>query len=139
MQIDTSSEFGQRVARRLQEERIIWLTTVDANRVPQPRPVWFWWDGESFLIYSRPDVYKLRHIERNPQVSLHFDSDGMGGDIVVFTGDARIDTDMPPADQVAAYAEKYQAGFARIGQSAEEFARGYSVALRVVPTDLRGH
>jgi hypothetical protein len=39
--IDTAIPFGARVARRLQEERIIWLTTVRSNGTPQRSPVWF--------------------------------------------------------------------------------------------------
>ena len=136
---DQSTEFGQRVARRLAEERIIWLTTVDQHNVPQPRPVWFWWDGETFLIYSGPKAYKLNHIAGNPNVALHLDGDGLGGDIVVFTAEARLAEDAPPAHQVAEYADKYQAGFARINMTPEEFARTYSVAIRVTPTNLRGH
>ncbi len=139
MLLDPDSPFGQRVARRLREERIIWLVTVDKNKMPQPRPVWFLWDGESFLIYSQPEAAKLRHIARNPRVALHFDGDGLGGDIIVFSGETRLDPDAPPAHEVEAYATKYQPGFARINMTAEQFARIYSVALRVTPTGLRGH
>ncbi len=137
--IDTNTEFGQRVARRLAEERIAWLTSIDGNGVPQPRPIWFLWDGETFLIYSRPGTAKLRHIAERPQVALHLDGDGLGGDIVVFTGEAQIDPQAPPADQMPAYVAKYQPGFARIRMTPAEFAANYSVALRVTPLKLRGH
>ncbi len=137
--LDTTTRFGQRVARRLAEERIIWLTTVGSGHSPQPRPVWFVWDGETFLIYSRPGTHKLRHITRNPKVALNLDGDGQGGDIVVFAGEAQVAEDTPPANQVPAYVEKYRQGFARIGMSAEEFAQSYSVPLRVRPSGLRGH
>jgi PPOX class probable F420-dependent enzyme len=137
--IDTTTEFGQRVIRRLAEERIAWLNTVDSNGIPQPRPVWFLWNGATFLIYSRPGTAKLRHIAERPQVALHLDGDGLGGDIVVFTGQAAIDLSAPPADQLPAYVAKYQAGFARIGMTAAEFAASYSVAVRVTPLKLRGH
>lgn len=137
--IDTSTEFGQRVARRLEEERIIWLTTVNADNAPQPRPVWFWWDGETFLIYSQPDTYKLAHIERRPRVALNLDGDGRGGDIIVFTGQAYVDEEAPPADQVPAYAEKYREGFTGINMTPQQFAQTYSVPIRVRPTRLRGH
>lgn len=137
--IDTTTEFGQRVARRLAEERIAWLTTIDSNGAPQPRPIWFLWDGETFLIYSRPGTAKLRHIAERPQVALNLDGDGLGGDIVVFTGQAEIDPAAPPADQVPTYVAKYQPGFARIGMTPAEFAASYSVALRVAPLKLRGH
>ena len=137
--IDQSTEFGRRVVRRLREERIIWLTTLGSDGAPQPRPVWFLWDGETFLIYSQPNTHKIEHIRRSPHVSLNFDSDVLGGDIIVFTGEGRIAEDAPLAHQVAEYVEKYEAGFARIGMTAEEFANSYSVALRVTPTNLRGH
>jgi PPOX class probable F420-dependent enzyme len=137
--IDTTSEFGSRVARWLREERIIWLTTVRSDGTPQPAPVWFHWDGQTFLIYSRPDTPKLRNIVRNPAVALHLDSDGQGGDIVVITGKAQIQPDAPPAHEVAEYAEKYREGFVRIGMTAEEMARVYSVPIRVTPTGVRGH
>jgi PPOX class probable F420-dependent enzyme len=137
--IDLTTTFGRRVAQRLAEERIIWLTTVNAAGVPQPKPVWFWWDGQTFLIYSQPNTHKLQHIARNPKVALNFDGDGLGGNIVVFTGEAHLAPDVPPANEVPAYAQKYQPGFARIGMSAEQFAQTYSVALRITPTHLRGH
>ena len=139
MEIDTTTEFGGRVQRRLQEEEVIWLTTVDASGTPQPRPVWFWWNGETILLYSEPDAAKVRHIASNPRVAVHFDSDGQGGNIVVFTGEAKIDEDPVPVDQVDAYVEKYQEGFARIGSTPEEMGRDYSVAVRVWPEKVRGH
>jgi len=137
--IDTTTEFGRRVARRLTEERIIWLTTISPDGTPQPRPVWFLWDGETFLIYSKPNTHKLQHIANTPNVALNLDGNGLGGDIVVFTGQAALDASAPPANEISAYAEKYQEGIKRISMSAEEFARTYSVALRITPTNLRGH
>ena len=39
MMIDTMTEFGARVERRLREEPVIWLTTVRDDLLPQPSPV----------------------------------------------------------------------------------------------------
>ena len=139
LNLDLTSAFGERVARRLREERLIWLVTIDSNGLPQPSPVWFWWDGESFLIYSQRGRAKLRNIQRHPQVALHFDGDGRGGDIIIFTGTARLDPEAPPAHQHAAYAQKYQWGFERIHKTAEQFAADYAIALRVTPEKVRGH
>ncbi len=86
MQLDRSTAFGSCVDRRLREEGILWFTTVRADRTPQPSPVWFLWDGETFLIYSRPKTQKLRNISINSRVALHLDGDGRGGNIVVITG-----------------------------------------------------
>jgi PPOX class probable F420-dependent enzyme len=125
--------------RRLQEDRLIWLTSVRPNGLPEPSPVWFLWEDDSVLIYSRPNTQKLRDIAANPRVALNFDGDGQGGDIVILTGRAEIVADAPAADQVAAYVAKYGWGFERINMTAADFARAYSVAIRVHPTRLRGH
>jgi len=137
--LDTTTAFGARVAGRLAEERMIWLTTVRADGTPQPSAVWFLWHEDAFLIYSKPDTPKLRNIERNPTVALHFDGDGRGGNLVIFTGTARVDRSAPPAHQVAPYTQKYGWGFERNGWTAEQFARLYSVPILVTPTGLRGH
>jgi PPOX class probable F420-dependent enzyme len=138
MQIDTATDFGARVARRLDEEIVIWLTTVDSHGTPQPRPVWFLWDGETFLIYSMPDTHKVDHIHRVSRVALNLNSNETGGDVVVITGDAIADRQAPPADQNEGYVAKYAERMKNIGYTPESFAAAYSVPIRVTPTDLRG-
>jgi PPOX class probable F420-dependent enzyme len=137
--IDETTEFGARAARRLREDRLAWLTTVDAAGTPQPIPVWFLWDGKaSVLVYSQPGTAKLRNLERSPRVSLHLDGDGQGGDIVVVTGEAQISDD-PPADRVSEYVAKYTWGFERNRWTPEEMARMYSTPIRIQLRRLRGH
>ena len=137
--IDLSTEFGQRVQRRLKGEQIVWLTTVADSGRAYPRPVWFLWQEGEVILFSQPDTFKLKHIQNNPQVALHFDSDGRGGDIVVFTGTACMDTDYPSADQVPDYLSKYDVGLQRIGMTPASFAASYSVPVRVTLDSLRGH
>ena len=137
--LNLNTKFGQNILWRLQTERIIWLTTISNKLIPQPRPVWFFWDEDSFLIYSKPDTMKLVHIKNHPKVSLHFDGDGLGGNIMVFTGYAEIDLKIPPAAAINEYATKYIMGCARIDMSVEEFSQAYSIPIRVRPTEMRGH
>jgi PPOX class probable F420-dependent enzyme len=139
VEIDTSTEFGQRAARHLAEDRIVWLTTVGPDGSPQPSPVWFLWDGETALIYSQPNTPKLRNIAQNPRVSLNFAGDGYGGDIVILTGEATIDDAGAQANAVPTYVEKYREGMQRIGMTPDGFAQAYSVPIHVRPTRLRGH
>jgi PPOX class probable F420-dependent enzyme len=139
MLFDPSTAFGARVERRLKEDRLAWLTTVRADGTPEPSPIWFLWDGQEILIYSRRDKVKLANIEQRPRVAFNFDGDGQGGNIVILTGEARLVPDEPPADQNPVYARKYEQGFERIGMSAGQFAKTYSVAIRIRPTRLRGH
>jgi PPOX class probable F420-dependent enzyme len=138
MLIDRSTPFGERVQRRLQEDLIAWLTTVGADGTPQPSPIWFLWDGETVLIYSKPGTPKLRNIARHPRVALNLDSDGSGGDIVILTGDARVIANPPPVEEVAAYIEKYRDGIAGIGMTTTSFSEAYSSAVQMTPASLRG-
>lgn len=136
---DPKTPFGERVARRLRGEKILWLTTVAPDGTPQPNPVWFLWDGESILVYSLNQAKRNTHITRNPRVALNFDGNGTGGDVIVLTGEARVVPDEPPADQNPEYVEKYKELIARAFQTPENFAARYSVAMRITPTSVRGH
>jgi PPOX class probable F420-dependent enzyme len=133
---DPSTPFGERAARRLREEPVIWLTTVGADGTPQPNPVWFLWDGDTFLIYSLSTAARHAHIRRNPRVSLNLDSD-KGADVVIITGEARIVEGEPPAAQNPAYLAKYEAAIQEIQYNSETFAQDYSVVIRVTPTKVR--
>jgi PPOX class probable F420-dependent enzyme len=132
--LDVTTEAGARAEGRLQEEEVAWLTTVRSDGQPQSVPIWFLWDGETFLIYSRPGRQKLKNIERNPCVHLNLNSNDRGGDVVRAEGTALVVDDAPPANEVGEYLEKYRAAIARIGYDPDGFARDYSVALRVTPT-----
>ncbi len=137
--IDLTSKFGRKVKRHLRQEYVVWLTTTGADLSPQPRPVWFIWDGASFLIFSQPHAHKVRHIQAHPQVALHFNTDATGDqDVIIFVGEAVIDTAAPPPHKVLAYLRKYRAGMKALGMTPQQFSAEYSVAIRVTPTSLRG-
>jgi PPOX class probable F420-dependent enzyme len=137
--IDLTSTFGQAVKVHLTNQYVIWLTTVDSNLTPQPRPVWFIWEDESFLIFSQAKAHKVAHIKKNPKVALHFNTDETGDKhVVVFTGEASLDVNCPPAYKVSAYFEKYKQGISDLDMTPEGFSNEYSVALRIRPAEIRG-
>jgi len=136
--LDFTSPIGQRIQLRLEEEETIWLTTVDSRNTPQPRPVWFHWDGETAMIFSQVGAAKLRHITRNPRVALNFNTDEGGGDVGVLIGEARLLEGAPPATRLEAYMKKYAAGIQDIGLTPESMQAEYPVVILVTPTALRG-
>lgn len=136
---DQKSPFGRRVRKRLRREVVIWFSTVGADGTPQPNPVWFVWQDNGFLIYNRSEANRLTHIRHRPRVSLHFDSDGQGGDIVVFKGRAGRLTDAPLPHEQPAYLEKYGDGMTRISGSPEKFSQDYPVAVHIDLDRVRGH
>jgi PPOX class probable F420-dependent enzyme len=137
--IDLNSEFGARAERHLREETVAWLTTVTPKGAPLPSPVWFLWDGEeSVLMYSMPSA-RITNLKHNPRVTLNFGGNGHGGDIVVFSGTAKVDPEQASADANKAYLHKYSEGITRLGSTPEAFAQRYSEPVRITLTKLRGH
>ena len=136
--IDEGTDFGARAARRLREELVVWLTTVTSAGAPLPRPVGFLWDGgEVVSMYSQPGA-RVRNIAANPRVTLNFDGDGRGGDIVVLSGIAQIDAEAPSADAAPAWLEKYAGHIGQIGMTPASFAARFSVPVRIRLTRVDG-
>jgi PPOX class probable F420-dependent enzyme len=135
--LDLDTPAGARADQRLRTEQILWLTTVRSDGQPQASPVWFVWDGETFLIFSQPDAQKLRNLAANPRVAVHVDTDEAGEDVVTIDGAAAVDPDAPSSDQLEEYQVKYREGIQAIGTTPADLARDFSVAIRIRPTRVR--
>jgi PPOX class probable F420-dependent enzyme len=81
---------------------------------------------------------RINHVVDRPQVALHFESDGTGGDIVVFTGTARRADDILPPHENPAFVAKYGDSLLRVSDTAEEFGKKFPVPLRIEITRTRG-
>jgi PPOX class probable F420-dependent enzyme len=136
--IDTSTGFGARIARQLDDEVVIWLTTVAQSGTPAPTPVWFLWNGAEILIASQPDKAKLRNISARPNVSANFNATHVGGDVGVLNGAAVIDEKGLSDEERAAYTAKYERPIAGLGLTPAQFFDSYSVLIRITPDKLRG-
>ena len=136
--IDWNEKFARKVGRRLAKERVGWLVTVGSDLIPQPRPVWFLWDGETILLFSQAKARKIVHISKNPKVAFLLNTDEEGSHVVVLLGEAAVDPKSLPAYKVPAYIKKFRKGIADLDLTPEEFSREYPVAIRVKPASLRG-
>lgn len=135
--LNTSTPAGVRAEQRLRDELIIWPTTVTAGGQPQTSPVWFLWDGETFLVYSKPGTAKMRNLGANPRVALHLDGNGRGGDVVVVEGIASHDSAAARADGIPEYVAKYAERIAANGWTPASFAADYNNAVRITPRSAR--
>ncbi|MEI7990476.1 MAG: TIGR03667 family PPOX class F420-dependent oxidoreductase [Chloroflexota bacterium] len=136
--IDFNSPLGQKIRSRLEKEKIIWLTTVDVQNMPQPRPVWFHWNDENILIFSQTKGAKVRHITHNPHVALNFNTDGGGGEVGVITGDAVILEGSLPLNRTNDYLQKYKEDIQAMGWTLESIQADFSVVILVTPKTIRG-
>ena len=134
--IEKDSEAGMRAAERLANDRVAWFTTVASNGTPQTSPVWFLWEDDEILIYSLESP-RARNIQTHDRVSLHLDGNGLGGDIVILEGSARVDESAPSAAENPGYIAKYESVMDGHGWTPAWFAGRYSVPIRVKPTRFR--
>ena len=121
---------AKHVQSRLKKEIVIWLVTAGRDRKPQAVPVWFLWDGKSFLIYAQPGI-KVGHMRVNPYVELHLNTDFVGDDVVRVSGYATIPKSQPPAHREPAYMRKYRDQIEALGMTVESFAEQYLYPIRV--------
>jgi PPOX class probable F420-dependent enzyme len=136
--IDFGGEHGASALAHLRQDPVVWLTTVSPSGAPLPMPVWFVFDDQkSLLIYSINGA-RVRNIRANPRVAVSFPSDAEGTDVVVFSGEATIDPDAPPADRNAAYLEKYEQRIGGLEMTPASFAETYDTPISIRLTRLLG-
>lgn len=123
--------------RRIADEHVAWLTTVTDRGAPAPNPVWFVPDGDVLVVFAETGSRKVHNIEQRPLVTLHFNSDPGGGDVVVITGKAEIAYERPPSES-SRYLEKYESDITGpLKTTVDEIDRTYNTRLRIRPTRVR--
>lgn len=132
--LDLSKKRHAHIAQRLHENTIVWLNTVRPDGRPHSVAVWFLWDGETFLIFSRPQNQKVYNIQQNANVLLAIDDTHEGADPITIEGTATLLKSGEADTTIPAYVEKYGDGIKRIGFTPEQMAAEYSQAIRIVPT-----
>jgi PPOX class probable F420-dependent enzyme len=123
--------------RRIEQDQVVWFTTVSDRGVPAPNPVWFVRDGDDVVVYSKPSSRRVHNIAQRPDVTLHFNSDAGGGDVVVITGRAELAPGRKPSAQPG-YLEKYEASITgELGTTVADIDATYDTEIRVRPTKVR--
>jgi PPOX class probable F420-dependent enzyme len=129
--LDLSTARDRAINEWLEQDLIIWLTTVGPSGRPHTIPVWFDWDGESILIFSEPETRKIRDLRGNPAVSLALQTRDEGEEVIFFEGDAALTTESSAELLTERYAKKYAHLFPRIDSSPEKMAGQYSQPIRI--------
>jgi PPOX class probable F420-dependent enzyme len=124
-------QIDENLRRRL-TDGVVWLTTVTPSGRPAPRPVWFIFDGEAFIVFSSSSAAKVKHIRVNPNVSLNFNTNPEGGDVLVISGKATL-TETISVSTTPAYLAKYEARFGDIGHDRASFNEAYDLGIRITP------
>ncbi len=134
--LDLNRARDAHIERRLRREPIIWLSSVRPDGRPHLVPVWFLWEGTSFLIFSQPNAQKVRNLRHSTHVMVALEAADEGEDVALFAGQAALLDDPAVTPLLPAFADKYTALFGRIGSDAAIMAANYTQAIRITPTRL---
>ena len=123
--------------RRLQDDKIAWLTTVDPDGQPQASPIWFLWDDGEILLFSDRRARRNGNLADNARVAFNLHTDAGGGSVITMEGEARLVPDEPPSSTNAAYQAKYGAWITDYGWTTDWFDEHYPYGIRIAPRRWR--
>lgn len=134
MFLDLNNPEQAHADQRLRSDIIVWLNSVRPDGRPHSVAVWFGWDGESFLIFSKPNNQKLRNIAHNSRVVLALDDTKDGEDVIAIEGIAELLPQKTIDIMDQSYIEKYADRMKAIGWAvSESMAAEYSEPIRITP------
>jgi PPOX class probable F420-dependent enzyme len=121
-----------RTRRFLTDEPVIWLSTVREDGLPHLVPVWFWWDGATVLVFSKPHAVKVRALRANPRAMIALGEPDDDFDVAMVEARAELLDETPTVPEAffAKYRDKLAAGML----DRETFRATYTQAIRFTPT-----
>jgi PPOX class probable F420-dependent enzyme len=123
----------------LRSDPVAWLSTVRADGRPHLVPVWFHWDGEQIVAFSKPRARKVENLRGRPSVMLAIGTPGPDFEVELIEAVAEL-PDAPSASLMPeGFAHKYRELLRRAGLTAQRFAEVYSQAIVLRPTRFLGY
>lgn len=118
---------------------MVWLSSVQADGRPHLVPVWFHWDGEEIVAFSKPKARKVENLRDQPSVMLAVGTPGPEFDVELIEAIAEL-PETPAAELMpAGFGHKYGELLRRAGLSVQRFAEIYSQPIVLRPTRLLGY
>jgi PPOX class probable F420-dependent enzyme len=115
----------------LECEPVVWLSTTRPDGAPHVVPLWFLWDGQSIVAFSKPDAQKVRNLRTDPRVMVAVGRADASFDVELIEAVAELvesPTLLPPA-----FISKYNALAAKAGIGFPAFADVYTQAIVIRP------
>jgi PPOX class probable F420-dependent enzyme len=133
--LDASPELtARRVARLLDAEPVVWLATIQPNGLPHLVPTWFWWNGETLLVFSKPEARKVASMRSNPRLMVAVGHPEEDFDVVLLEAQAHVcrhRVEVPDA-----FFEKYADQLAEGRLDRPTFRSTYTQPIVITPTRL---
>ncbi|MDQ4034733.1 MAG: pyridoxamine 5'-phosphate oxidase family protein [Chloroflexota bacterium] len=123
----------------LRSDPVAWLSSVQKDGRPHLVPVWFHWDGERIVAFSKPYARKIDNLREHPRVMLAVGTPGPEFDVELIEATAEL-PDSSAADVMpAGFRAKYRELLRRAGLTVQRFAEVYSQPIVLRPTRFLGY
>ena len=123
----------------LREDPVVWLSSVQRDGRPHLVPVWFHWDGEQIVAFSKPHARKVDNLRDQPFVMLAVGTPGLEFEVELIEATAEL-PDRPAADLMPeGFGAKYRELLRRAGLTVQRFAEVYSQPIVLRPTRFLGY
>lgn len=123
----------------LRSDPVVWLSTVRPDGRPHLVPVWFHWDGERIVAFSKPRARKVENLRDRPNVMLAIGTPGPDFEVELIEAMAELPDGPSAALMPDGFAHKYRELLRRAGLTAQRFAEVYSQAIVLRPTRFLGY
>jgi PPOX class probable F420-dependent enzyme len=136
---DTSQAQRPSAEAALRDDPVVWLSSVQPDGRPHLVPVWFHWDGEHIVAFSKPHARKVDNLRGKPSVMLAVGTPGPDFEVELIEATAEL-PDRSSADLMPeGFGAKYRELLRRAGLTAQRFAEVYSQPIVLRPTRFLGY
>jgi PPOX class probable F420-dependent enzyme len=123
----------------LRRDPVVWLSSVQEDGRPHLAPVWFHWDGERIVAFSKPHARKVDNLRARPSAMLAVGTPGPDFDVELIEATAELPAEPATALVPEGFGAKYRELLGRAGLSVQGFAEVYSQAIVLRPTRFLGY
>lgn len=123
----------------LRDDTVVWMSSIQRDGRPHLVPVWFHWDGEQIVAFSKPHARKVDNLRDEPRVMLAVGTPGPEFEVELIEATAEL-PDRPAAEIMPeGFGAKYRELLRRAGLTVQHFAEVYSQPIVLRPTRFLGY